>query len=257
MTDAAKCQLALWTDTPDTPRTEPDMADKETKWVPPYVAFPTLTSLIDRMKQEGGAPPRIDRSYLRSFSGGYQSQVIAALKSLSLVDENTNVSAELTALVDGDRDSRGQIIGDIVRRLYPEPVRLGSIKATQGQLEDAFREYGLSGDTLRKAIAFYLGAAKYANVPVSSNFRVPSVAPGDARKGTRAVKKGAPRGGEPEEPEAPLDLGAKGIDPTIASWLKRIPTGSTWPSWERERWIDVLTTILNAIYVDEEEEPEA
>jgi hypothetical protein len=234
------------------------MADKDPKWVPPYVAFPTVTTLIERMAAEGGAPPRIDRSYLRSFSGGYQSQVIAALKSLGLIDDATNVGEQLTSLVEApDRDARGRIFADILRKYYPEPVRLGTIKATQGQLEDAFREYGLSGDTLRKAIAFYLGAAKYANMPVSVNFRVPSVTAADGRKGTRTSKKGTgtsdPAALDAPPEDQPAELGPKGVDPTIAAWLKRIPpSGKPWAAWERERWIDVLTTILNAIYAEDE-----
>ena len=36
---------------------------------PPYISFRTILNLIERMADEE-IPPRIDRSYLRSLSGG-------------------------------------------------------------------------------------------------------------------------------------------------------------------------------------------
>jgi hypothetical protein len=242
------------------------MADTDAKgWVPPYVSFTTLVGLLDRMKEEGGAPPQIDPSYLDSFSGGYRSQVIAALKSLALIRENGEVTERLTALVEAEsRDARETIIGDLLREYYPEPVRLGAIKATQGQLETAFREHGITGDTLRKAIAFYLAAAKFAKVPVSVNFKVPSVTPSDGRKSPRrGARKGAPGakadGGTPEhnggdsstEHRQDADWQDE-IDPSILHWLRRIPAkDEPWPSTERARWSGVLEAIFAGIYTDE------
>jgi hypothetical protein len=243
-----------------------DVTESKTKqWVPPYISFTTLVGLLDRMKEEGGAPPQIDPSYLDNFSGGYRSTVIASLKSLGLINDKGEVLDLLTTLVEApDRNARETIIADLLRRLYPEPVRLGGIKATQGQLLDAFREHGIGGDTLRKAIAFYLGAANYAKVPVSSNFKVPSVAPADGKKAVKRKPRpdgggasGGPEGGAESgsgsnhRPAA--DSWSDAIDPAILQWLKRIPPkDQAWTAADRKRWRSVLDAILDGIHGEDE-----
>ena len=239
------------------------MAETEPKgWVPPYISFTTLTGLLDRMHGEGGAPPQIDRSYLVSFSGGYQAQVIAALKSLGLIIDNGAVADALTQLVEApDRKTREPIIADLVRQFYPEPVRLGGIKATQGQLEAAFRDYGITGDTLRKAIAFYLAAAKYSQVQLSANFRVPSVGATDGRKAPRKATRrrddGQPDpdpGEERERHRDDEDDWQDNIDPAILAWLKRIPTrDDIWEKADRDRWVSVLLALFGGIFGEAEQ----
>lgn len=228
--------------------------DTKAKWVPPYIAFATLTGLIERMQNEGGPPSRIDRSYLDTLSGGYQSQVLAALKALDLMGPQGEVTPILIALVESsDADTRKATFADILARKYPRPVSLGTTKATQGQLEEAFREYGITGDTLRKAIAFYLNAAKYAGVPVSANFRVPSVVPSGTRRQRRALRHegdvSTDSGGDQGEPGPSW---TDTIDPAIAAWLRRIPEqGTPWSSADRERWHTVLKAIMDGIYSDD------
>lgn len=242
------------------------MTDPKGKtWVPPYISFTTLIGLLDRMRDDGGAPPQIDPSYLHTFSGGYRAQVIAALKSLGLVDDKGVVLDALTTLVEApDREAREPNIADMLRHLYPEPVRLGGINATQGQLLEAFREYGINGDTLRKGIAFYLAAAKYAKVPISKHFKVPSVAPADGKKtimrkprsdGGGASGGGADGGGDGgggSNHRSEADSWSGLIDPAILHWLKRIPPKDRpWPGADRKRWTDVLTAILDGIHAED------
>ncbi|NJD28741.1 MAG: hypothetical protein FIA92_10655 [Chloroflexi bacterium] len=232
------------------------MATEAPKWVPPYISFTSLLGLIDRMKADGGAPPQIDRSYLAGFSGGYQSQVIAAMKSLALIEENGTVTSKLTELVEAaNREAREPIIKSMLEEYFPGPVRLGAIKATQGQLEAAFKEWGITGDTLRKAIAFYLAAAKYSGVPLSTNFKVPSVAPGDGKRPRkpRGAKRQQDRMDEeldtPPPPPPPDRSWQAQIEPPVLEWLKRIPVkGAEWPKQDRGTWTTVLTAILDGIY---------
>lgn len=170
---------------------------------PPYISFRTLLNLIERMADEG-TPPRIDRSYLSGLSGGYQTQVMAALRWLGLIDDEGVVQDNLSALVTNP-ELRQRFVGEIIKQRYPEAVRLGEIKATQAQLEETFRPYGISGATLRKAVAFYLHAANFAGIPVSPFFKTPS-ASGDASTGRRRrARATTPRenGSPPTPPTAP------------------------------------------------------
>src|SRR2546428_665337 len=62
---------------------------------PPYISFRTLLNLVERMADEG-IPRRIDRSYLGGLSGAYQTQVMAALRSLGLMTDDGAVTPRST-----------------------------------------------------------------------------------------------------------------------------------------------------------------
>jgi hypothetical protein len=176
------------------------MEEGKSIWVAPYIAFRTVLDLIERMAVNG-APPQIDRSYLHTYSGGYRSQVIAALTSLGLLNENTNVQQPLLDLVAADEAKRKVLMGELVNTFYGEAVELAKIKATTKQLEDLFAEkYGLSGNTKAKGIAFYLNASKWAGVTVSPNFRTPTTTPSSKKRRTTAQ---APPVQQPSAPSPP------------------------------------------------------
>jgi hypothetical protein len=191
-------------------------APKTASVPPPYISFKTLTNLIERMEQKP-PPPRIDRSYLIGMSGGYQSQVLAALRWLDLVGDDGELRPTLIKLVQ-EPYSRTQTIAGLLEDRYGPVVALGKTNATQGQLEEAFRAYGLSGSTVRKAIAFYLHAADYAGLPVSPHFRIPpargsNVAAKPKRKSSTSQTPPANGSVLPDAPEAGLtQLRARYID---------------------------------------------
>jgi hypothetical protein len=231
----------------------------EARWTPPYVSFKTLMTIVTKMEAEG-TPPRIDRSYLEKFAGGYQTQIIAALRSLDLIDTKGEVQPSLVELVD-DGEHRAESVAKFVRQFYPEPVRLGTVNATQGQLEEAFRDYGVSGDTLRKAIGFYMAAAKYAQVPVSKNFRVPSVTGADGRRPNNR-KPGRPRHQDVEDAEDPFaeltaseeDEDQPKLDPAVVAWVKRMPVGRPWSTAKKDHWFETFRHIVDDVWSSDEDE---
>jgi Family of unknown function (DUF5343) len=194
------------------------MADTESKapGAPPYISFRTLTNLLDRL-QETHLPPRIDRSYLDGLSGGYQTQVIAALRWLDLIGENGEIGDVLASLATTS-EQRPKIIGELLRSHYPSVFALSSKNATQGQLEEEFRNFGVTGSTLRKAIAFFLNAASYAEIPVSPHFKIPPVRTSDGKPAGRRTKstgKGGRGNGQqppPPPPKPDADLRTRYIE---------------------------------------------
>jgi hypothetical protein len=164
----------------------------------PYIAFRTITDLIDRMAREE-PPGRIDKSYLANYSGGYQSQVIAALASLGLIDSNGTLSPQLLDLVSADEARRKEIVGELVRSRYGPLFALGPA-ATQQMLLDEFPKVAkVTGDTKRKAIAFFLAACTYAGISVSRHWKTPRVPPSGKTRKRGAV---APTELETEDDEA-------------------------------------------------------
>jgi hypothetical protein len=147
---------------------EDSTGTKAPRW--PYTSFKTLLNWIQRLAESGAVPPRIDRSILPG-SEGQKTQVFAALRFFGLVAENGEVSQLLTQLVNQEKQ-RPQLFRELLAKHYPEATRLAGVHATAKQLEETFE--GTTGDTTRKAVAFYLHAAKFAQHPTSKNFKVPT-----------------------------------------------------------------------------------
>lgn len=142
------------------------MVNEERSAAPPYVSFKTFLNLLDRLK-EGGIPQRIDRSYWGDFlAGGYGAQVMTALRYLDLLDENNEPKDQLEPLASGDRKA---VLAEILRSRYaPIFSAVDLSRVTSGHLDEVFRKnYGISGQTARKVVAFFVQAAQHAGISVS------------------------------------------------------------------------------------------
>jgi hypothetical protein len=138
---------------------------------PPYnVVWTTFNNFLDGTEPET-LPPKIDRSYLSRMSGTNQTYLLSALRSFELIGPGNEVTPALKELV-RNPDDRPAMIADLLRRYYPEVVELGKSNGTVGQLDEALGKYGLRGNTIRKAAAFYMHAAQYAGIPLSVHWAV-------------------------------------------------------------------------------------
>jgi hypothetical protein len=225
-------------------------------FTPPYISFAQLLNVLERMQNEG-VPSRVDRSYLGSWSGSAQGQFLKAARSLGLIDEHGRPTELLKRLV-REPESRPEMVGQILQAKYPDALALGQ-NATQHQLEEAFRNYnGISGSTTRKAVTFFLHAAKFAGIPTSPFFK-----PGRASSGGGAGSRPArSRGGrrttsandipptEPTPPPSPL----AGLHPAIVTLVQSLPefeTNGAKPEFsnaEREAWFEYARATFNLIY---------
>ncbi len=227
----------------------------EPEFVPPYISFTQLENVIDRMKNEG-VPARIDRSYLVSWSGSAQAQFLKATASLGLRDEHGRPTDTLKRLV-SETDARPSIIGDILRAKYPEAIALGK-DATQSQLDDVFREYpGISGSTTRKAITFYLHAARFAGIPTSPFFKAARAGNGGGGNKAARTRARARRAAEVEAPPAPPPPAnpLSGLHPAILTLVQSLPRFEgdptdrpEYPTASREAWFAYAKATFDLIY---------
>jgi hypothetical protein len=174
----------------------------DTRRTPPYVSFTALKKLLNRMAGEAGPPARVDRSYLTGMSGGYQAQILSALRSLNLIDRDGTPSPELKQLTaDLDAELPGFMQRKVVE-IYPEADALAKGNGSSGQLEESFRSvFGVSGSTLESAIRFYLDASQFAGVPVSAHFKPPARSRPRVKrtKGNTSAKSALSSPAEPSE----------------------------------------------------------
>jgi uncharacterized protein DUF5343 len=213
----------------------------------PYTSFSTVVRLIERMSDEGGAPSRMDRSYLSKLPGGAQTIFLASCKTLNLIDEGMHPTPTLEALIDASPEDRKKLVGDLVQKYYPGPLSLGD-RATQQQLEEEFRKLGVSGSTLRKAVGFFLNACRFAGIDYSPNFKLPKFTPNGSRSKRKNGVKVESFNPPPPEPEKPA--GGRSDLPTLVQGLvERLPAdGEAWSETEADQWLEIARLTFPFVY---------
>ena len=217
-------------------------------WTAPYAVWKTLQNTVEKMGKEGSIPGRIDRSYLSNLPGSAQSELQTAMKSLGLVDEQFHPTDLLERLVENE-DERPTIVKEMLTDRYAAVLAL-SPSATQAQLEEEFRQkLGVSGSTLRKAVRFFLNAAKYADIPLSPHFKAPGVAPAG---GARPRQRRTPAGGgdqKQHQHQDPPPPAQSPLHPFIQGLVSTLPSpGSSFPMKKQEAWFDTARGIFQLLY---------
>jgi hypothetical protein len=222
-------------------------------FAPPYVSFRTLLNAIERMESDG-TPSRLDRSYLSNLPWSTQNHFLAACRSLQLIDDGGRPNPVLIGLIEEPQE-RPVVFGTIIRDFYAGPMSL-SKNATQAELEERFKDYGISGSTARKAIAFFLHAAAYAGLPLSPHFRSPRTTErSPAKRGKRAKPSSANAGDETGTDAATPATSPLRLHPFIEGLLRELPeNGATWSADKRDRWLQMAQLTVDMLYSVEPQE---
>jgi hypothetical protein len=169
---------------------------------PPYLPFSTLMSFVDRLAQKP-LPPRLDRSLMAGIAGNTQTYLLAAFRTFGLVGPSPahDVQPGLTELVKADENGRKKIIHDLLVAFYPAQMEVSANQGTEAQLLESFE--GLTGETRRKSMTFFLHAARYAGVPLSANF--PQLRAGKGSASASAGSATSRRRRSKPKPPAPKD----------------------------------------------------
>jgi hypothetical protein len=192
---------------------------------PTHMAFATFWNFIDDLASRP-LPPQIDRSMMSSKSGTDQSNLMSVLSSFGLVGPppHHRVQPALMALASVDKEQRKAELGKLLHRYYSDAVTLSEQNGTEQQLHQVFKEtFGMEGsDTRRKAVTFFLHAARTAELPVSPHFpatRSGSGGPGVSRpkRMTRRRQSSAVNGNAPVSSAASTEQqGVTGDTYTVA-----------------------------------------
>ena len=161
---------------------------------PPYVSYRTLRNYLEALAVSG-APNRIDRSVLGNLSGLVQSQLLTAMRYLDLINEEGVPTARLTELVGVEGSKRSQVLTGILQNAYP--FMFGSFKlsgATPGQVRERIEAQGVSGETVRKSVAFFLAAAKDAGIILPTHLKTRQMARTARRRNSRGSTNGTQKG---------------------------------------------------------------
>lgn len=176
---------------------------------PPYGSFKTLVNFANDVREGGHVPLQIDRSVMPKLSGSAQFETIAALRFLGLVagDKTVKPTTLFEAFVMAADEDRPQIMRDLLLKSYDFLLGVPGLdieRASGQQVNDIFREQGLGGSTIGRAISFFLAAAKEAGIKVSHNVK-PVKTASSSGKSKREKKADVPSPGDLEK-SAPSDL---------------------------------------------------
>jgi hypothetical protein len=223
------------------------------KNLPPYLPYKTMRSFLDSLRQ--GVPGRIDKSIMRNMSGGTQSAMLQSLRFLRLIDENGTPTEQLRRLARAEGNERASVMRDVLTSAYGFLFNGGIdlSNATWQQLEEEFRRTGISGDTIRKAALFFLGAARDGEIELSRHIAERKAQAPPRARPFRAQQRGRVGGGKTngagaagEERQPPLDE-----DPVrrTPSWtellLAKFPAFD--PAWAPEiqqKWFDAFDKLM-------------
>jgi hypothetical protein len=129
-----------------------------------------------------GVPPIIDRSIWRTQPGGVQGQIMGALRFFNLIDDNNKPAENLRRLIERP-DDRQKAIRALLEWSYANIVKGDLTKMTAKMLEDGMEQYGVGGETKKKAVTFFLQAARFADLALSPYLQAQIRAtPGTRRK---------------------------------------------------------------------------
>lgn len=173
---------------------------------PPYLPFTTWWRFTEELSAYP-LPPQIDRSLMGSKSGSDQVNLLASLRTFGMIDDERRVQPAFVELATADADVRKERLRELLEKYYADALQVSAQNGTEQQLHECFRDkYGMDGaDTRRKAVTFFLHAARRAEIPLSAHFpstRSGSGSPGQKRARPRKKLQGS-GGGTADRADTP------------------------------------------------------
>jgi len=188
---------------------------------PPYAAYKSFINFINGLR-ENGCPSHITRSLLPGSNSG-KAMMAATLRFLKLVNEDETPSEKLKQLTDSNSDY-SKVLNEILYAAYDfmEDPSLDLANTTTEKVSDRFKAMGASGSTISKCMAFFLAAARDADIQVSQYVKAPL--PVRQNTGQKKQKKKAGIEREKEKPTPSSDETHKNMEKIVVS-LPGLPDG--------------------------------
>jgi len=142
------------------------LIESNNKISPPILPYRTFLSSFERLSET--IPPRIDRGIWKNQTGTVQSLIMSTYRFFGLIDEQSKPTKRLQELV-ADREKPNEQIKALLTEKYAEVIKHDLSSMTEALINDYFESaFDVQGDTKRKAITFFLQAAKAVGMPLST-----------------------------------------------------------------------------------------
>jgi hypothetical protein len=220
---------------------------------PPYVAFKTFTNFIASLRQSG-LPGRIDRSVFVGVSGANQSFLLATLKFFGLINNEGIPTPSFKDLVDNPQNEKAVLSKAAKEKysfIFDGAFNIGS--ATAAQLTEKFKERGIDGSTIVKAISFFTSLCEATEIKISPHLKSKRGVKGAAGSTPRKNKKRKPVDEPPFiTPPPPLPAGAESHTLYLDTEKKRQVSLTAPLSITRAEYSRICKWLEVALIVEEE-----
>jgi hypothetical protein len=228
---------------------------------PIYVSYTTFMTLLDWLRDMKVIPNQLDRTlWAPKFAGSTGVQLMSGLRFLGLLyDEAPTPRLEQLAMA--SNEDRKRLLAELVRDQYGADFVAGLSKATPRTVQDRMKELGATDATFRKAVSFFVNAAKAADIPMPTHIAKvarnrSAVRRGAASKTLRSEGQSGKTLTPP--PYVPPGTGLEtSLHPALVPLLKDLAeNGPEWGQEEHDRWRTAFDTILDYSYPVQEDEGE-
>ncbi len=185
------------------------------------------------------------------MSGSNGPQVMAALRFLGLIDGSNRPQPSLERIAEDrapEPKERKRILWERLRESYAEALQgLDLDRFTPDELREHFGVFGISGDTLRKALTFFIEALEYCGIELSPHIKKP--AKGRTRRRARSAKKQPSEEYSPPIATSPDPSGEARLHLSIQGLLDDLLRfGNGWSGEQQDSWLDVFARIIKYAY---------
>ena len=125
---------------------------------PPFALFAAVAAQAGRTM-----PPRIDRHSLPDFRPVERSRIMVAFRFFGFTDAGDVPRPALRRWAD-DPAVRPAFMRALIEERYAPVLALADADAPIGRMRDAIGEMGVGGSTHRRAVRFFLDAARFAGL---------------------------------------------------------------------------------------------
>ena len=150
------------------------MPQDQSKPAAPYLPWKTFLNSFDVFSQ--GIPRRIHRTVWKQ-AGLIQGLLMGAYRFFGLIDDEDKPTSLLANVSKLAPENRPPMVREMLKAAYPAIMSHDLGTMTIPILNELIERYNVSGATKKKAITFFLQAAKYANLPLSSFIKVRNSGP--------------------------------------------------------------------------------
>lgn len=219
---------------------------------PPYVSFKTFLGFLEWLENVV-IPNRLDRSFWgERFSGASGAQLMTALRFLDLVDANNRPRPKLEELAKNS-GRRSAILREHLPKCYASALQdINLDRASLGELEERFRTYSMNGETLRKALAFFINAYEYSNIKLSPHItkntrNTKKIS--ESKKRAQSIRKRLLEEDLPQEKKNQDRIQKYNLHASIHGLIEDLEnSGHRWTKEERERWMSTFITTVDYAY---------
>ena len=230
------------------------MTEQQAQATAGYAPSSSVLAVIDKARQRTVNGP-IDRDLLRRIGvpESLTKRTINSLRSLCLIDDAGKPTPSFEAIIAAKPDDYPAKLAEFLHKAYGDIFTIvDPATASPDELRNAFWGYEPRGQ-IDNMIRLFVGLCEAAQiVPERPKVVTAPRKPRGVRRGNGDDPEAAsrPRARETAPPPSPP---SNDIDPTIMSWVKRMPpAGQAWPKERKDRWFEALRAMADDIWPDED-----